>query len=102
MSESLLGRNVAVTRQNAGIVRNAAAWFPCALAGAKAPAAYDCADVIVAFGSDSDISVSHGTAAAADVAETAIEKRTRAQVPASLFVMVVSWVATGLCEVYLT
>src|ERR1700733_9344997 len=71
ISESLDGFSVAAIRQNAGRSANAAPPpRPPPPAGAKAPAATDCARVIVVSGSLSDDRFSHVAAAAG------IERRT--------------------------
>src|SRR5262245_41247987 len=59
MSESVVGRRVAATRQNA---TGATAWPPGSVIG---PGATIAAAVIVVFGGASDVSASHGVPAAA-------------------------------------
>src|SRR5579871_3381986 len=78
MSESLLGLNVAVTRQNAGRLLSAAAAASPPPAGLNAPAATDWADVIVAFFSETEAKPSHDAAAAATRPNTTIASRTYA------------------------
>src|SRR5713226_9542306 len=69
ISESLIGFNVAATRQNANSVLNARAAAgaevaaPAGAGGVKAPAETVCASVIVVFGSVSDARPSHDAAA---------------------------------------
>ena len=65
ISESLVGFNVAFTRQKAGRSLNAAPCRPAPLAGGvNAPAATDSADVMVAFGPESEVKLSQDAAAA--------------------------------------
>src|SRR5436309_1192958 len=82
ISESRLGLNVAATRQNAARSLKAV-WPgppprpPGADGGTNAPAATDCAIVIVVSGTRSDARFSHGVAAlAGDVKPTAANTRT--------------------------
>src|SRR5438552_2526143 len=75
ISESALGFNVTATRQNAGkslYGGRPSIWaddIGTGLAGVNAPAATDCAKVIVASGRESEARLSHETAAAAGPAE---------------------------------
>src|SRR5262245_6203549 len=62
ISESLVGFNVAATRQNSGTSLKAAAPRAPAPGGVNWPAATACTVVMVVFGSESDLRLSQGTA----------------------------------------
>jgi hypothetical protein len=78
ISESLVGFKVAFTRQKAGRSLNAAPCRPAPPAGGvNAPAATDSADVMIAFGPESEVKLSQDAAAATPWPTTVIVNTTR-------------------------
>src|SRR5258708_26425288 len=98
MSESLVGLISAVTRQKAGNSLKVAGAGPAG--GSNAPAATNCAEVMVVSGSLRLLKLSHGAAKAGCAATRMIaitrdsRKRTRAVPHISLLVETVAWLVT--------